>query len=202
MQEGSEYGLNQNYGDKSNIEKSMAKDSNGEDDHKNLDEDAYQYLIKSFNENGFSFYIDFNDLKINIKDDFLGGGGYGEVFKAQWMGSPVAVKRFARKCINKKSITDFIKEIEIVNQMRHPNIIFYMGVSFDEENHYYMVTEYSSKGSIFDLLHSNASSHPSGSGSRNKVILEDSKIFKIIKEMALAVQYLHSKNILHCDLKS
>jgi len=140
--------------------------------------------MKTFNENGFSFYIDFNDLKFNYKTDFLGGGGYGEVFKAIWMATPVAVKRFGRKCISKKSIIDFIKEIEIVNQMRHPNIIFYMGVTFDEENHYYMVTELSSRGSIFDLLHSNTSSH---SGSRGKVLLEDSKIFKIIKEMALAI---------------
>jgi serine/threonine protein kinase len=34
------------------------------------------------------------------------------------------------------------KEIEIVNQLRHPNIIFYLGVSFDENDHYFMVTEY------------------------------------------------------------
>lgn len=35
----------------------------GSPETKNLDEDAYQYLMKTFNENGFSFYIDFNDLK-------------------------------------------------------------------------------------------------------------------------------------------
>lgn len=75
------------------------------------------------------------------------------MFRAQWMGTTVAVKKFGRKCTKKKSITDFIKEIEIVNQVRHPNIIFYMGVSFDADCHYFMVTEYASKGSIFDLLH-------------------------------------------------
>jgi len=32
------------------------------------------------------------------------------------MGNPVAVKRFGRKCVSRKSIIDFIKEIEIVNQ--------------------------------------------------------------------------------------
>ena len=63
--------------------------------------------------------------------------------------------------------------------MRHPNIIFFMGVTYDDENHYYMVTEYSSKGSIFDLLHTG--------NQKTKVILEESKVFKIIKEMALAI---------------
>ena len=69
--------------------------------------------------------------------------------------------------------------------MRHPNIIFYMGVSFDEESHYYMITEYSSKGSIFDLLHSSGNANNNiHIPSRSKVILDDSQIFKIIKEMA------------------
>lgn len=103
-----------------------------------------------------NFYIDINDLIYDNKTDFLGGGGYGEVFKAKWMGTIVAVKRFGRKCNQKKSIIDFIKEIEIVNQLWHPNIIFYLGVSFDENDHYFMVTEYVQKGSIFDILHSSS----------------------------------------------
>ena len=75
------------------------------------------------------------------------------------MATPVAVKRFCRKCISKKSINDFIKEIEIVNKMRHPKIIFIISVTFDEDK-YYMITEYSSKGSIFDLIHSNTQGLP------------------------------------------
>ena len=61
--------------------------------------------------------------------------------------------------------------------MRHPNIIFYLGVSFDENDHYFMVTEYAQKGSIFDLLHNN----------KGKLILEESIIFKIIKELGFAL---------------
>ncbi len=112
-------------------------------------------MHKIFEQNGFDFYIDYYDLKFDYKKDFLGGGGYGEVFKAMWMASPVALKRFGRKCITKKYIIDFVKEIEILNKIRHPNIIFFLGVTFDDDNHYYMVTEYSSRGSIFDILHSN-----------------------------------------------
>ena len=84
-------------------------------DNEPLDADSYQYFIKTFQKHGFSFYIEFSDLKFDIKTDFIGGGGYGEVFKAQWIGTPVAVKRFGRKCNTKKNIIDFIKEIEIVN---------------------------------------------------------------------------------------
>lgn len=79
--------------------------------------------------------------------------------------------------------------------MRHPNIIYYMGLSFDDDRHYYMITEFAEKGSIFDLLHSQ-------SNRRHPLILSDQKIFKIVREMALAIEYLHQKKIFHCDLKS
>ena len=177
----------------SNLASREATEPDDKEGSPNLDRDAYEYFIKTFQNHGFDFYIEFADLKFDYKNDFVGGGGYGEVFRANWMGTPVAVKRFGRKCISKKYIVDFIKEIEIVNQLRHPNIIFYMGVTFDEENHYYMVTEFSARGSIFDLLHNNHSTAK---------LFDDKLIFKIIKEMALAIHYMHSRKILHCDLKS
>ena len=52
-----------------------------------------------------------------------------------------------------------------------------------------MVTEYAQKGSIFDLLHNNNSNQLNQKG---KLILEESIIFKIIKELGFALQYLHS----------
>jgi len=53
----------------------------------------------------------------------------------------VAVKRFGKRYMNKKAVKDFVKEIEVVNALRHPNIILYMGVTYDAANHYYMISE-------------------------------------------------------------
>jgi len=64
----------------------------------------------------------------------IGGGGYGDVFKAKWSGTTVAVKRFGKRYLTKKAMKDFIKEIEILNQLRHPNIILYMGLSIETMN--------------------------------------------------------------------
>ena len=47
------------------------------------------------------------------------------------MGVKVAIKKFGKKYLNKKAIKDFIKEIEVVHSLRHPNVTLYMGVTFD-----------------------------------------------------------------------
>ena len=63
----------------------------------------------------------------------LGQGGFGDVFKARWNGTRVAVKKFGKRRMTGKAMQDFIKEIEMLNQLRHPNIVLYMGVSFNPE---------------------------------------------------------------------
>jgi len=98
-------------------------------------------LYKSLKSGGFNFIIDFSELAFDNKTDYIGGGGYGDVFQGKWLGLKVAIKRFGRKYVSRKAIKDFIKEIEVVHSLRHPNIILYMGVSFDSSQQYYMVTE-------------------------------------------------------------
>ncbi len=70
--------------------------------------------------NGLSAFIKYEDLKIDQQP--IGKGGYGEVYKGTWEGAPVAIKKFGRNQTI-KARKDFIKEIEVINQLRHPNII-------------------------------------------------------------------------------
>ena len=88
-------------------------------------------LITALGENGFDFFIDFKELIIDPNSDLIGRGGYGDVFKARWLGTKVAVKKFGKRYMTRKALKDFIKEIEMLNQLRHPNIVLYMGVSID-----------------------------------------------------------------------
>ena len=147
-------------------------------------------LLKCFKASGFDFFIDFSELTFDTKSDCIGSGGYGDVYQGAWLGTKVAVKRFGKRYLTRKAVKDFIKEIEVLNQLRHPNIVLYMGVSIDPNNFYYMVTEYVSRGSLFELLH------------QKKIILDDDRIIKVAKQVAMALHYLHKKKILHCDLKS
>lgn len=72
-------------------------------------------LVKSFKASGFNFFINFDELTFDAKTDFIGGGGYGDVFQGRWLGTRVAVKKFGKRYLTKKAVKDFIKEIEVVN---------------------------------------------------------------------------------------
>ena len=58
-----------------------------------------------------------NTNKISYKkEDFLGGGSYGKVFKGRFDGKYVAVKRI--------QIEDFdAREVEFLMNYQHPNIL-------------------------------------------------------------------------------
>jgi hypothetical protein len=79
-------------------------------------------MSEVFESNGLSAFIDFNELNFDVETDKIGKGGYGEVYKGTWEGAPVAIKKFVRS-MNRKAFRDFFKEIEVINQLRHPNII-------------------------------------------------------------------------------
>lgn len=72
-------------------------------------------LLKSFKSSGFNFFVPFSELSFDPKADYLGGGGYGDVYLGRWFGTPVAIKKFGKRYLTKKAVKDFIKEIEVVN---------------------------------------------------------------------------------------
>lgn len=89
----------------------------------------------------------------------------------------------------KYSLNKFIKEINVISNLRHPNVVLYIGASINK-NDYYMISEFIPKGSLFDFLHV------------QKQRLTESEQLNIAYEVAIAIRYLHSRKINHCDLKS
>lgn len=71
---------------------------------------------------------------------------------AIWKDAEVAVKRLKVKT-NRDLIDDLLKESKLLFDLQHPNIVRFIGVCIEEDN-LCLVTEYMSKGSLFDIIHS------------------------------------------------
>ncbi len=121
----------------------------------------------------------------------IGEGGFGQVFLGVWNGKYVAIKKFntKEKYNIKYSLNKFIKEINIISNLRHPNVVLYIGASINKLE-YYMISEFIPRGSLFDYIHVH----------KNK--FTENEQLSIAYEIAIALRYLHSRKINHCDLKS
>ena len=56
----------------------------------------------------------------------VGVGTCGEVLKANFHGTIVAIKKIFRTRIQKNKLTEFSSEVEILRKLRHPNIVLFM----------------------------------------------------------------------------
>ena len=125
----------------------------------------------------------------------LGIGGYGEVFKASWLGTPVAVKRLFdhRGC---DSTIDFAHEVSLLSRLRHPHVVLWMGVIV-EPSELSIVMEYMDRGSLSSVVHRRT---PDGKTFANTltVAMKMSWVHDIVEGMA----YLHGRGIVHRDLTS
>lgn len=124
-----------------------------------------------------SYNIRTSDIQIINKID---EGAYGEVKLAKYQGNLVALKYYKKNGkAQEQLIEEFTKEIRALDQLRHPNILFYMGYFYEKKN-FVMVSEFASGGSLFNLLH------------KKKDNLGEEEIIKIIKQIVEAMIYTHS----------
>lgn len=130
------------------------------------------------------------DNKMVQFDKLLGEGGYGKVYLGTYLGQTVAIKEYGLK--RKESIKlNFLREVKVLSELRHPNILLYMGVITNHREKYYMVTEYMERGSLYDHLHG-----------KYKTRFSEEKMFDMIEDIVIGMRYMIDKNYFHCDLKS
>lgn len=91
----------------------------------------------------------------------IGGGAFGQVWRATWRGTPVAVKLLSSVCQNQSAtsaLQTFDDEVFMLATLRHPNICMFLGACTESPNRA-IVTELVSRGSLWDALR-NASLFP------------------------------------------
>ncbi|XP_050047095.1 mitogen-activated protein kinase kinase kinase 13-like isoform X2 [Dermacentor andersoni] len=110
---------------------------------------------------------------------FVGSGAQGAVFVGQLHDETVAVKK-----VTSLAETD----IRHLRKLNHPNIVAFKGVC-TQEPCFCIVMEYCPYGQLYDAL-------------KNGRVIPPATVVEWSKHIASGMNYLHSRSIIHRDLKS
>jgi serine/threonine protein kinase len=57
----------------------------------------------------------------------IGKGSFAEVFKGQWRGTVIAIKKVPAHSLTAEFFEDFEREAALMKDLRHPNVLLYLG---------------------------------------------------------------------------
>mmetsp|Transcript_7812 Transcript_7812/g.14973 ORF Transcript_7812/g.14973 Transcript_7812/m.14973 type:complete len:460 (-) Transcript_7812:3891-5270(-) len=117
----------------------------------------------------------------------LGEGSYGSVHKGLHITSGTIVAIKIVPIVNE--ITALKKEIQILKECRHPNIVGYIG-SYIKEGDLWLIMDYCSAGSVADLI------------KITKRTLTETQIASVCQASLRGLLYLHEGKKIHRDIKA
>lgn len=151
------------------------------------------------NPNGIN--IDTSKYELSMEDfviiEKIGSGAFGNVFKADFKDTIVALKTLNIDAADpddpdfKLAVVEFKKEVEILAQLRHPNILYFFGACLKPPS-FAIATEFMEMGSLKDFIHKTAA---------RKRLFDWPLKKKIMLDVSRGLKFLHDQNMIHRDLK-
>ena len=125
--------------------------------------------------------------------DVIGSGGFGSVHFGVWEARQIAVKRTHQRLKNSQAYSDsFSAEIDAASLLLHPNIVQVLGVCDD---HCFngelplLIMEYAGDRNLQALVED------------HREVVSASRRLKFACDMTRALEFAHSRGVLHLDVK-
>jgi len=138
------------------------------------------------------FFIRKEELHLDSKK--LGEGHYGRVFQGTYTKNNEVVKvavKMLKKNMYEKYKADFDKELKIMLDLKHPNILRILGYSKEDEKDMKLVLEYQERGSLLN--------HLKAEKQRN-LLTQPLELLEYTLQICAGMVYLSGKSLVHCDL--
>ena len=129
--------------------------------------------------------------EVHISNTILGTGGWGYVARGTFRGQTIAVKCLHRGILSPKNEGRVRREISIMSQVRHPNLLLLIGAVLTVEGAGPLI--------VTELLDRSLRSAYEGG------MLEERSKVPVLRDVASALTYLHSHHhtpIIHRDVSS
>ncbi|KAG9327806.1 hypothetical protein KVV02_000252 [Mortierella alpina] len=131
----------------------------------------------------------------------IGRGSFATVYKGyhRVTKEPVAIKSVLRSKLTKKLLENLASEINILKGIRHDHIVALVDCR-ETATHIHLVMEYCSQGDLSQYIKRKGdgplSLPPPAGGGLHEVVVRH-----FLKQLASALEFLRSKNLIHRDLK-
>ncbi|XP_069142325.1 serine/threonine-protein kinase Nek4-like isoform X3 [Argopecten irradians] len=122
----------------------------------------------------------------------IGKGSYGEVTLARHKRDKkqYVLKKINLKKASKRERSSAEQEAKLLSKLKHPNIVSYKD-SFEKEGTLFIAMQYCEGGDLYTKLKENKGQ-----------ALDERQVVEWFVQIAMALQYMHERNILHRDLKT
>ncbi|KAL5459938.1 hypothetical protein EMCRGX_G033330 [Ephydatia muelleri] len=122
----------------------------------------------------------------------IGEGSYGKALlvKRRADGKQCVVKEVNISKMSKKERDEAKKEVKVLAQMKHPNIVSYLE-SFEDGGILYILMDYCDAGDLYSKINEQ----------KGKLMMEE-QILTYFVQLCLALKHVHDRKILHRDIKS